>query len=123
MVYNARGIATDSTVFEAGLPVGLVTGVQRTGPDAILTLRSKAAHDRSRSTRRSNWLEIPRRRKRRAAVARAQQPAGPKRRKPRLSQDQNYTEVDQILNELFRNRRRRRPPVLPGIGTGWTARG
>jgi ABC-type transporter Mla subunit MlaD len=38
-VHNARGIAEDSTVFEAGLPVGLVTGVQRNGPDAVLALR------------------------------------------------------------------------------------
>ena len=40
-VSNARGIAKYSNVFEAGLPVGLVTGVKRNGngPDAILTLR------------------------------------------------------------------------------------
>src|ERR1700758_5211034 len=38
-VSNARGIAKDSNVFEAGLPVGLVTCVRRNGPDAILTLR------------------------------------------------------------------------------------
>ena len=38
-VTNARGIAANSTVFEAGLPVGLVSGIRRNGPDAIITLR------------------------------------------------------------------------------------
>jgi phospholipid/cholesterol/gamma-HCH transport system substrate-binding protein len=38
-VPNARSIAQYSTVFEAGLPVGVVTGVKRNGMDAILSLR------------------------------------------------------------------------------------
>ncbi|MHB8695662.1 MAG: MlaD family protein [Solirubrobacteraceae bacterium] len=100
-VYNARGIAADATVFEAGLPVGLVTGVQRHGPDAILSLRIDhgptpvPVDSRIRLGLRSL-----------AGEANVLLMLGHTSQMVRnggslgLSQDQNYTEVDQILNEF-----------------------
>lgn len=123
-VPNARGIAQDSNVFEAGLPVGLVTGVQRNGPDAILTmridhgvmplpvdsqvqlgLRSLAGEtdvllDPGHSTQTvSNGGSLG------------------------LAQDQGYTEVDQILNELAGSTEGKAREFFQGLGTGLRGEG
>lgn len=100
-VPNARGIATDSTVFEAGLPVGLVTGVQRNGPDAILTLRlSNGVMPLPSDSKIQLGL--------RSIAGEADVNLYPGRARTDIrnggslpiQQDEGYTEVDQILNEL-----------------------
>ena len=100
-VPNARGIAQDSTVFEAGLPVGLVTAIQRHGPDAVLSLRltagvrplpvdSKIQLGLRSVAGEADLLLYPGQSKQ---LVRNNGSLG-------LSQDESYTEVDQILNQL-----------------------
>lgn len=100
-VSNARGIAQYSTVFEAGLPVGLVTGVQRNGPDAILKLRLTSG---IRPLPVDTKLQLGLRSV--AGEADVLLSPGTSRSTIRdngslgLSQNEDYTEVDQILNAL-----------------------
>jgi phospholipid/cholesterol/gamma-HCH transport system substrate-binding protein len=100
-VYNARGIAQYSTVFEAGLPVGLVTGIHRDGPDAVLNLRITSGE---RPLPVDSQVQLGLRSL--AGEADVLLDPGHSTKMVKnggslgLSQDQNYTEVDQILNEL-----------------------
>lgn len=100
-VMNARGIAGDSTVFEAGLPVGLVTGIRRHGPDAILSLRitggerplpvdTKVQLGLRSLAGETDVLLMP---GHHGVAVRNGGSLG-------LSQSQDYTEVDQILQEF-----------------------
>jgi phospholipid/cholesterol/gamma-HCH transport system substrate-binding protein len=118
-VSNARGIAKNSNVFEAGLPVGLVTGVKRNGPDAILTLRidhgvkplpvdSKLQLGLRSLAGESDVLLTP---GRSTQLVRDGGSLG-------LSQDQSYTEVDQILTELSGPTQRSARQFFQGLGTG-----
>ena len=100
-VPNARGIADDSTVFEAGLPVGIVTGIQRNGPDAILSLRiTKGPTPLPVDTKIQLGLRSL------AGEADVLLMPGHAPQTIRnggsldLSRDVGYTEVDQILNEF-----------------------
>jgi phospholipid/cholesterol/gamma-HCH transport system substrate-binding protein len=124
MVYNARGIATDSTVFEAGLPVGLVTGVQRTGPDAILSLRI----DRGPTPLPvDSKIELGLRSL--AGEAEVLLTRGHSSQTVTdggslgLAQDQNYTEVDQILNALSGATEGNARQFFQGIGNGVNGEG
>jgi phospholipid/cholesterol/gamma-HCH transport system substrate-binding protein len=100
-VSNARGIATDSTVFEAGLPVGLVSAVRRNGPDAILTLRITSG---VRPLPVDSHVQLGLR----SLAGEADVLLFPGHSRQTvldrgslgLSQDESYTEVDQILNVL-----------------------
>jgi len=121
-VYNARGIAKYSTVFEAGLPVGIVTSVARSGPDAIVSMRidrgvkplpvdSKVQLGLRSLIGEADVLLTPG--TSRQTVANGQSIG--------IQQDQSYTEVDQILNTLA-------PPNEPGVrkffqGAGDSVRG
>jgi phospholipid/cholesterol/gamma-HCH transport system substrate-binding protein len=119
LVYNARGIAADSTVFEAGLPVGLVTGVQRKGPDAILTLRIDSGPTpipvdskiqlglRSLAGEADVLLSLGQS----GQMVRNGGSLG-------LSQDQSYTEVDQILNQFAGPTEGRARQFFQGVGAG-----
>jgi phospholipid/cholesterol/gamma-HCH transport system substrate-binding protein len=123
-VSNARGIAQDSTVFEAGLPVGLVTGVQRSGPDAILTLRidhgptpvpvdSKIQLGlRSLAGEADVFLNPGHS----SQMIRNGGSLG-------LAQDQSYTEVDQILNQLAGPTEGRARQFFQGFGAGLNGEG
>ena len=118
-VYNARGIATDSTVFEAGLPVGLVTGVRRNGADAILTLRIDHG-----PTPLSVDSQIQLGLRSLAGEADVLLHLGHSKQTVRdggslgLSQDQDYTEVDQILNEFAGPAERNTRQFFQGVGAG-----
>jgi phospholipid/cholesterol/gamma-HCH transport system substrate-binding protein len=100
-VTNARGIAQDSTVFEAGLPVGLVNGITRKGPDAIIDLRITSGPTPlpTDTTIRLGLRSL-------AGEADVELFPGHSTQTIRnggslgLTQDQDYTEVDQILNQL-----------------------
>jgi phospholipid/cholesterol/gamma-HCH transport system substrate-binding protein len=100
-VNNARGVANDATVFEAGLPVGQVTGIDRNGPDAILTLRLSGG---IRPLPVDSTVELGLRSL--AGEADVLLTPGKSSQLVRnngslgLSQDQSYTEVDQILNQF-----------------------
>jgi ABC-type transporter Mla subunit MlaD len=123
-VSNARGIAQDSTVFEAGLPVGLVTGIRRNGPDAILTLRidngprplpvdSKIQLGlRSLAGEADVLLMLGR--------SRQTVPGGGSLG---LSQDEDYTEVDQILTVLDANSGTNVRRFIRGFGAGVAGEG
>lgn len=100
-VYNARGIALYSTVFEAGLPVGIVTGIHRSGPDAVVNMRiDRGVKPLPVDTQVAMGL--------RSLIGEADVMISPGHSKQTvrsdgsigLSQDQSYTEVDQILNTL-----------------------
>jgi phospholipid/cholesterol/gamma-HCH transport system substrate-binding protein len=121
-VYNARGIAKYSTVFEAGLPVGIVTGIKRSGPDAVVSMRidkgvrplpvdSKVQLGLRSLIGESDVLLYPGSSK---EMVRNNGSLG-------LSQNQSYTEVDQILNTFA-------PPNESGVrnfiqGLGDSVRG
>ena len=123
-VTNARGIATDSNVFEAGLPVGLVTGVRRNGPDAILTLRidhgikplpvdSKVQLGlRSLAGESDVWLYPGHSQE----LVRNGGSLG-------LAQDAGYTEVDQILSELTPPTEGNAREFFQGLGNGLNGEG
>jgi phospholipid/cholesterol/gamma-HCH transport system substrate-binding protein len=100
-VQDARGIADDSSVMIAGLPVGLVTGIHRDGPDAVLSLRmdhgptplpvDSTAEVRLRSLAGEAYVQLyPGHSKHHV---RSGGSLG-------ISQDEGYTEVDQILSEF-----------------------
>ena len=100
-VYNARGIAQYSTVFEAGLPVGIVTGISRSGPDAVVNMRiDRGVKPLPVDTQVTMGL--------RSLIGEADVMLTPGHSTQTvrsggslgLSQDQSYTEVDQILNTL-----------------------
>lgn len=100
-VSNARGIAEDSTVFEAGLPVGVVTQIMRHGPDAILSLRlSSGIRPLPVDTKIQLGL--------RSVAGEADVLLYPGHSKQtvadngslQLSRDESYTDVDQILNQF-----------------------
>jgi phospholipid/cholesterol/gamma-HCH transport system substrate-binding protein len=100
-VANARGVADDATVFEAGLPVGQVTGIKRSGPDAILTLRlSGGVRPLPSDTTVQMGLRSL------AGEADVLLTPGKSGQTVRnngslgLSNNQDFTEVDQILNAL-----------------------
>jgi phospholipid/cholesterol/gamma-HCH transport system substrate-binding protein len=123
-VGNARGIAKDSTVFEAGLPVGLVTSVRRNGPDAILSLRidhgvkplpvdSKIQLGLRSLAGEADLLLQP---GRAAQTIRSGGSLG-------LSQDQGYTEVDQILTELSGPTEGNARQFFQGLGRGLKGEG
>lgn len=123
-VYNARGIANDSTVFEAGLPVGLVTGVDRDGPDAILTLRIDQG---PRPLPVDSQVQLGLRSL--AGEADVLLTLGHSRTTVRnggslgLSQDQDYTEVDQILSELTGPNEPKVRQFFQGAGAGVNGEG
>jgi phospholipid/cholesterol/gamma-HCH transport system substrate-binding protein len=118
-VYNARGIAQDSTVFEAGLPVGLVTGVQRHGPDAILSLRIDHGPT---PIPRDSQIELNLRSL--AGEADVVLVLGHSQQTVRnggslgLQQDQSYTEVDQILNQFAGPTEGKARQFFQGVGAG-----
>jgi phospholipid/cholesterol/gamma-HCH transport system substrate-binding protein len=106
-VYNARGIAKYSTVFEAGLPVGIVTGIDRSGPDAVVSMRiDRGVKPLPVDSKVQLGL--------RSLIGEADVLLYPGHSKQTirdlgsigLSQDQSYTEVDQILNTFA-------PPTEP----------
>jgi phospholipid/cholesterol/gamma-HCH transport system substrate-binding protein len=98
---NARGVADDATVFEAGLPVGQVTGIKRSGPDAILTLRLSGGV-RPLPVDTTDQLGL----RSLAGEGDVLLTPGTSRQTVRsngslgLSNNQDFTEVDQILNAL-----------------------
>jgi ABC-type transporter Mla subunit MlaD len=123
-VSNARGIANDSSIFEAGLPVGLVTGVHRNGPDAILDLRidhgptplpvdsTVSLGLRSLAGESDVLLTLGHSHQ----LVRNGGSLG-------LSQDQSYTEVDQILNQLSGPTEGKARQFFQGIGAGVNGEG
>jgi len=124
MVSNARGIADDSSVFEAGLPVGLVTNVQRNGPDAILTLRiDKGVKPLPVDSHIQLGLRSL------AGEADVLLAPGKAARSIRnggslgLSQDEGYTEVDQILTELSGSTESNARELFQGLGNGLRGEG
>ena len=123
-VPNARGIAEDSTVFEAGLPVGIVTGVQRNGPDAILSLRiSKGPRPLPVDTKIQLGLRSL------AGEADVLLMPGHSSQMIRnggsigLAQDQGYTEVDQILNQFAGKTSGSTRQFFQGFGGGLKGQG
>lgn len=118
-VANARGISADSTVFEGGLPAGLVTGVKRNGPGAILTLRIDHG---VRPLPVDSTIQLGLRSL--AGEADVLLMPGNSRQLVRngsslgLSQDQDYTEVDQILNEFAGPTEGRTREFFQGVGAG-----
>jgi phospholipid/cholesterol/gamma-HCH transport system substrate-binding protein len=123
-VSNARGIAQDSTVFEAGLPVGLVMGIRRNGPDAILTLRIDGG---PRPLPVDSRIQLGLRSL--AGEADVLLTLGRSSQTIRnggslgLSQDEDYTEVDQILTALDGRSERSARTFLEGIGRGVAGEG
>jgi phospholipid/cholesterol/gamma-HCH transport system substrate-binding protein len=123
-VPNARGIATDSTVFEAGLPVGLVTGLQRHGPDAILTLRLTGG-----PTPLPTDTKIQLGLRSIAGEADVLLYPGHARTYVRnggslpIQQDDGYTEVDQILNALAGSTERHTREFFQAAGYGLRGEG
>jgi phospholipid/cholesterol/gamma-HCH transport system substrate-binding protein len=123
-VTNARGIAVDSTVFEAGLPVGLVTGVQRNGPDAILSLRIDHG---VKPLPVDSHVQLGLRSL--AGEADVLLYPGTSRDLVRnggslgLSQDQGYTEVDQILSQFAPPTERYTRQFFQGVGSGLAGEG
>ena len=116
-VYNARGIAQYSTVFEAGLPVGIVTGVDRSGPDAILQLRiDKGVKPLTVDSQIQLGLRSL------AGESDVILSHGHSTQMVRnggslgLSHDQSYTEVDQILNALAGPTEGAARSTLQGLG-------
>ena len=121
-VYNARGIAKYSTVFEAGLPVGIVTGISRSGPDAVVNMRiDRGVQPLPVDTQVEMGL--------RSLIGEADVLLYPGHSTQTvrsggsigLQQDQDFTEVDQILNTLS-------PPNEPKVrqffqGIGGSVRG
>jgi phospholipid/cholesterol/gamma-HCH transport system substrate-binding protein len=118
-VANARGIAVNSTVFEAGLPVGMVTAIKRNGPDAILRLRidkgvtplpvdSKLSLGVRSLAGETDVLLTP---GQSAQTVKDDGSLG-------LSQNEPYTEVDQILNELSGTTRGDARQFFQGLGNG-----
>jgi phospholipid/cholesterol/gamma-HCH transport system substrate-binding protein len=123
-VSNARGIAEDSTVFEAGLPVGIVTGIQRSGPDAILSLRiSKGPTPLPVDSRIQLGLRSL------AGEADVLLLPGHSSEMVRnggslqLSQDNDYTEVDQILNQFAGHTTAATRQFFQGFGGGLQGQG
>jgi len=123
-VSNARGIAADSTVFEAGLPVGLVTGVQRNGPDAILSLRINKGPT---PVPVDSQIQLGLRSL--AGEADVILYLGHDKQTVRnggslgLSQDQDYTEVDQILNEFAGPNEAKTRQFFQGVGAAVNGEG
>ena len=116
-VYNARGIAKYSTVFEAGLPVGIVTGIDRSGPDAIVSMRvdrgvkplpvdSKVQLGLRSLLGEADVLLTP------GHSAQKVKSGG----SIGLAQDQSYTEVDQILNTFAPPNEPKVRNFLQGLG-------
>lgn len=123
-VYNARGIAPDSTVFEAGLPVGIVTGIRRHGPDAILTLRVDSG---VRPLPVDSSIQLGLRSL--AGEADVLLTPGHSTQLVRsggslgLARDQSYTEVDQILEQLSGLTEGRARQFFQGMGDGLAGKG
>lgn len=123
-VENARGIAPDSTVFEAGLPVGIVTGVRRNGADAVLSLRldhgvrplpvdSKVQLGLRSLAGEADVLVYP---GRSTQLVRNGGSLG-------LSQDVGYTEVDQILSAFAPPAESNFRGMIRGLGNGVAGEG
>ncbi|MHB8694477.1 MAG: MlaD family protein [Solirubrobacteraceae bacterium] len=123
-VSNARGIAEDSTVYEAGLPVGLVTGITRNGPDAILTLEITAG---PRPLPVDSRIQLGLRSL--AGEAEVLLTPGRSRQTVRsggslgLSQQDGYTEVDQILTALSGRSQSNVRRFIQGFGHGVAGEG
>jgi phospholipid/cholesterol/gamma-HCH transport system substrate-binding protein len=123
-VGNARGIAEDSTVFEAGLPVGLVTGIARNGPDAILKLSIDAG---PRPLPVDSRVQLGLRSL--AGEADVLLTPGNSSQTIRnggslgLSQDSGYTEVDQILTALGGRSEGNLRRFIRGFGRGVAGEG
>lgn len=123
-VTNARGIARDSTVFEAGLPAGVVSAIERRGPDAVLTLRitagprplpvdSKVQLGLRSLAGETDVLLYPGRSHRLV----------PNNGSLGLSQNEGYTEVDQILNVLSGPTAGHTRQFVQGLGAGVQGQG
>lgn len=123
-VTNARGIAQNSTVFEAGLPVGLVKSIKRYGPDAILTLRidegvtplpvdSKVQLGLRSLAGETNVQLTP------GTSGELVKDGG----SLGLSQNEPYTEVDQILTELSGPTEQKARNFFQGLGKGVDGKG
>lgn len=118
-VTNARGIAVNSTIFEAGLPVGQVTGVKRHGPDAILTLRiDKGVKPLPVDSKIQLGL--------RSLAGETDLLLAPGRSSERvrdggslgLSQNEPFTDVDEILTELAGPTTTHAREFFQGLGAG-----
>jgi phospholipid/cholesterol/gamma-HCH transport system substrate-binding protein len=123
-VQDARGMAQDSTVVIAGLPVGLVTGIHRNGPDAVLSLRidhgptplpvDSIVQVRLRSLAGEAYVQV--------------YPGHSKQLVPSggslgISQDEGYTEVDQILSEFQGPTAGYTREFFQGLGSGVAGKG
>jgi phospholipid/cholesterol/gamma-HCH transport system substrate-binding protein len=123
-VQNARGIAPDSSVSIAGLQVGKVTGIVRNGPDAILTLRI----DRG-PTPLPVDSRVQVRLRTVAGEADVQLLPGHSKQLVTsggslgLSQDQPFTDVDQILNQLSPPTEGHTRQFVQGLGAGVAGEG
>jgi phospholipid/cholesterol/gamma-HCH transport system substrate-binding protein len=123
-VPNARGLAQDSTVFEAGLPVGLVTGVHRNGPDAILSLRITGG---PRPLPIDTTIQLGLR----SLAGEADVLLFPGRSSQtirsggslQLAQDEGYTEVDQILQDFAGHTTATTRQFFQGLGGGLKGQG
>jgi phospholipid/cholesterol/gamma-HCH transport system substrate-binding protein len=124
LVPNARGLAPDAHVMIAGLEVGKVTSIDRNGPDAILGLRidtgptplpedSRAAV-RLRALAGESYVEIYTGHSQR--TIRSGGSLG-------LSQADDYTDVDQILQTLSGTTETRTRQLVQGLGSAVGDRG